>query len=118
MTRSHVHIHRQMDGTPRTDIIVPSADDTSNSFGVAQATAGGFQTPATLTSTTVGWEVSYDNETWVPLKEAGTDATISYAVSAGGGYALPFELFMHAWARFVFGSAEGADRTIVVTLEN
>lgn len=116
MPNEHVHINRQLAGTPK-EVTIPASSDTSDSFGLMQATAGSFQTPASIDSTTMGFEVSYDNSTWVTLRKIdGTD--VSIPVAASGGYPLPFELFVHAYGRFVSGSTESPALVLVITLEN
>ncbi len=87
----------------------------SKAFPANDHVAFGMQMPAAFTGTVMYFQVSADNgTTFQDLYDATGTTRVSVTVTTSRSYDLPSELT--AWTHFklVSGSAEGADRSIVV----
>lgn len=99
----------------QTLTIVSGQTVSTQAFTASNFVAFGMQLPATMTSTVMTFQVSADDgTTYQDLYDALGTTKISMTVAASRSYDLPAELA--AWDHFklVGGSAEGADRAIVV----
>lgn len=113
--------HELFRPTVRDTVTIPiNTQVPTTGLGQRGCVGGIFCTPAALTSTTMGFDVSYDGgATWVPLKEDSgsgyaTATTVAIAVAADECHKLPEELAFAPLWRFNTGSNEEAARTIYV----
>jgi hypothetical protein len=78
---------------------------------------GMFVIPAAFTGATVSFLVSADGTTFFPLRNAA-NSLISYTVTVGNAYPFPDEVGAAHSLKIRSASAEGAARTIVVSLKS
>lgn len=100
-------------------ISVASGGGTSQGFHVADFFGGTFLVPAGMTSTSVTIQGSVDGgNTWEAVREEDDSAVGALTVAAGETHRLPPAAFFYEKIRFVFGSNEAADRTIIVLMKS
>jgi len=80
-------------------------------------TFSGIVMPAAFTGTSLGFQVSHDGVTYQTLY-GPTGAAVSFTVAAGRTYSFTAdvanELSHWRWVKVVSGSAEGADRSVIL----
>lgn len=102
--------------TKSEQVTISSAGTESTAAEVDNFLLSGILFPAAMTGTTISFKWSINNSTFVDVTE--TDGTaVSYTVTAGdvvrvdpSGWAFAGQ----GWLKVVSGSAEGADRDIVL----
>lgn len=94
------------------------ANGGTNSTGIdfSAYAFGQFTIPSAFTGATVTFQCSVDGSTYTTLNDS-SNATISYTVTASRTYPLPDELSGAHYFRIVSASAEGAARTILLSLK-
>ena len=96
--------------------VVANGGTISTPFAVDGMARGSFSIPAALTSVAVTFQISNDQGVTYTALYNSSNTQISITVAASRAYPLPAELFGATYARMVFGSAEGAERTIKYSL--
>lgn len=111
---SDVRIEREQ---TETTVTIASSGTQSTAIPTGAAVKGSFLIPSGLTGDTIAYEVSNDGgNTWSALYRDGGTAVAAITVTSLKGkiIPLPIEVFSSQVARIVSGSAEGAERSIVV----
>ena len=90
-----------------------TASSAINLRGYAQA---GYLIPSAFSGATVTFQVSAENTTYQVLHDS-TNTVITQTVTASKAYALPISCFAFGYVKLISASAEGADRTIIVSLK-
>ncbi len=105
-------------GQVQTTATIADGQTKSGAVATGEFAMGGFTTPSTFEGTTMSFEVSLDDSTFVPLKnDAGGAISMTVAVSCG--YPLPPEIFAFKSFKFVSGAAaSGAARVLGVSLKS
>lgn len=101
------------DRTIPVTVTIANGATVSGAADLAGATVLAVRTPAALTGTAMTFQVSDDGVTYVPLYNDGTLYSITVATSRG----IPVnKALFEPWdyVKAVSGSAEGADRSIVL----
>jgi hypothetical protein len=95
-------------------LTIANGQTTSGAFECRDFAIFGLVLPATMTGTLLSFTVSADGTTFQALHD-DTNTAVTLALTVSKSYLLPPELA--AWHSFkiVSGSAEGADRTLVIT---
>lgn len=102
-------IHSQATAT----ITVANSTTVSAAIYVGQKVPISLQMPATFTGATIGFQGSYDNVTYQTVNSGG--AAYTEQVAASKDVALNGDILKaFPYLKLVSGSAEGADRVIVV----
>ena len=101
-------------------ITIASGGTTSEAIPTYHGTILGFRTPAALTSTAITFTGSATaTGTFVPIYDSEGNQ-VSVTVTTSRGYTLSGSdadaILGHPFIKFVGGSAEGADRSISVTI--
>ena len=98
-----------------TLVVDISADTThTNSVHVGGFERGSVLIPAAFTSTTIKFEVSNDDTTWDVARDDNDADLGTKTVAVDKIYNVPAEVFKSKFARILTGSAELADRNLVV----
>jgi len=98
-------------------LVIPNGSSVSNSLSRSElndlrgADALCIQAPSSATNSTFTLEVSADESTWVDLQSGGTDVTL------GLGKALTLDTLPFMALRLSGASAEGAERTFLVSIQ-
>lgn len=100
----------------RTTLSVASGGTTSEVLRVEGFDRGSIRTPSALTSTAATWQVSSDGTNFAALKTSAGAAFGNVTVAANVDVPIPDGVFSFPFVKLVLGSAEGAARTISVTL--
>lgn len=101
-------------------VTIASGGTTSEALPTSVGTILGFRTPATLTSTAVTFTgCATATGTFVPVYDSEGNQ-VSVTVTTSRGYTLSGSdadaILGHPFIKMVFGSAEGGDRSISVTI--
>lgn len=94
--------------------MISSGLQPSTAIDSRRGVAYGLQMPAAFTGTTITFQVSIDGSTFQALYDATGATQVSMAVAASRSYDLPAELTAWAMFKIVSGSAEAADRALLV----
>lgn len=106
-----------VDGSPQT-ITIASGQTASSAIFVGDSQLGGYKLPAAFTGTTITVHGSMDGgATYEAIRTVAGAAIAAVTVSTGQQFPLPVEAFNYSHIKLVSGSAEGADRSILVFLK-
>lgn len=102
----------------QTDVVatIASGQTASSAILFRGYAQGGFVLPAAFTGATVGFSVSADGVTYGTLYDSA-NAAVSVTVTQARAYAFPIAVFPFGYVKIVSASAEGADRSISVSLK-
>lgn len=98
-------------------VVIANAGTVSNRVLYRGYDKGGFQIPAAFTGVAMTFQASNDGETFTPLFNL-SNTLISITVAVNRAYPLPSELAGFGYFKFVSGTAEGAERSIAVSLKS
>ena len=102
--------------TETLTVTIATDDDRTNSTMLGDRERGSVQTPASLTSTTIEFEVSNDDTTWDVARDDNDAAIGTKTVAVDKLYNIPAEVFKSRFMRIKTGSGEAADRNFIVSL--
>ena len=95
-------------------LTILSGATSSDAFAANNTVAFGLQMPAAFTGTSITFTVSADGTTFQALYDSTGTTAVSMTVAASRSYDLPTALTTWKQFKIVSGSAEGADRSLVV----
>jgi hypothetical protein len=94
-----------------------SGTDASAVIDCTRYQLAGFYTPGTLTSTAITFQSSWDNSTFVAIRDVGGASAHSVTVTTSSFYPMDHRVFAGAQhVKLVPGSSEASARTIVCVL--
>lgn len=97
---------------------IASSGTKTGSIAIGPNTVMAVQTPASMTGTELTFEISNDDTTFVPLRDSAGAAIAVTVDTTAAAYALNANDFAgFNYIKVVSGSAEGADRDIVLHTE-
>jgi len=99
-----------------TTATIAAAGTKTGSIGFGSFTRGIFILPAGYEGTGITFEVSVDNDTFVPLNN--DSGAVPLVVAASKGYALPTGLAGALYFKIVAGTTQAADRVIQLSLKS
>ncbi len=96
---------------------IASGQTKTGSIEISGAAFVGLVMPAAFTGTSITFEVSADGTTFQALYDE-FNTQVSVTVAASRTYDLPATLTTYGFMKVVSGSAEGADRSLVIALKS
>ena len=98
-------------------LTILSGATASGSMKIGEFSSGSVQLPAAMTGTALTIQTSNDNSTWASVRDVAGAAKAAITVAASITVPLHPETFNALYMRLVSGSAEAADRTLLLGLK-